>query len=131
MKKNILLNAPVSCIIAAMGHTDSLCIADAGLPIPEGPERIDLAVTGGIPSLLDVLSSVIAELEVERALCAVEIKKNNPGILERLVKLLGDIPIEFVSHDEFKVVTSHCRAVVRSGECTPFANIILFSGVVF
>ena len=75
MKKTVLLNAPVSRLIASMGHTDSLCIADAGLPVPEESERIDLAVTRGIPSFPDVLSAVLDELEVERALCAEEIKE--------------------------------------------------------
>ncbi len=131
MKKTVLLNAPVSRLIASMGHTDTLCIGDAGLPIPEESERIDLAVTRGIPSFLEVLSAVLEELEVERALCAEEIKEKNPQILEEIKKLLGDIPLEFTSHDILKSLTKKTRGVVRSGECTPFANIILFSGVAF
>ncbi|RKX78607.1 MAG: D-ribose pyranase [Spirochaetes bacterium] len=131
MKKTVLLNAPVSRLIASMGHTDSLCIADAGLPVPEESERIDLAVTRGIPSFPDVLSAVLDELEVERALCAEEIKEKNPQILAEIKKSLGDIPLEFTSHDIFKSLTKKTRGVVRSGECTPFANIILYSGVPF
>lgn len=131
MKKTNLLNASVSQLVATMGHTDSLCISDAGLPVPEAVQRIDLALTRGMPSFDGVLSAVLSELEVERAVCALEIKAKSPQILEKIRALLKGIPIDFVSHEEFKSLTHKCRAVVRSGECTPYANIILFSGVPF
>jgi D-ribose pyranase len=131
MKKTTLLNAPISHVIASMGHTDSLCVADAGLPIPAGPERIDLAVTRGIPGFTDVLTAVLDELVVERAVAAGEIGKANPDVLIRLRALLGNIPLEFVPHEEFKKLSARCRSVVRTGECTPYANVILYSGVPF
>ncbi|NIR27689.1 MAG: D-ribose pyranase, partial [Gammaproteobacteria bacterium] len=55
MKKGKLINQPISAVIAGMGHGDELVIADAGLPIPTEPRRIDLALTKGIPSFLDTL----------------------------------------------------------------------------
>ena len=117
-----------------MGHTDALCIADAGLPIPEGPnapERIDLAVTRNLPAFLDVLDVVLEELVVERAVVAGEIREQNPAVLDGIRSRLRDTPIEFVPHEEFKLLTRTGRAVVRSGECTPYANILLYSGVPF
>ena len=45
MKRGKLLNAPLSALVAQMGHTDEITVCDAGLPIPAGPERIDLALT--------------------------------------------------------------------------------------
>jgi histidinol-phosphate aminotransferase len=33
-----------------MGHTDEITVCDAGLPIPAGPERIDLALMAGYHS---------------------------------------------------------------------------------
>lgn len=134
MKKTALLNAPLSGVIASMGHTDAICIADAGLPIPRGPgapERIDLAVTRNLPAFLDVLDVVLEELVVERAVVAGEIRELNPAVLEGIRSRLGDTPIRFIPHEEFKLLTGTSRAVVRSGECTPFANILLYSGVPF
>ncbi len=134
MKKTVLLNAPLSGLIARMGHTDSVCVADAGLPIPFGqksPERIDLALTRGLPTFLDVLGTTLEELVVERAVAAEEIKTGNPTILKALEKLLGNIPLEFVSHENFKILSHDCRGIVRSGECSPYANVILYSGVPF
>ena len=134
MKKTALLNAPLSKVIAAMGHTDALCIADAGLPIPDGPnapERIDLALTRNIPAFLDVLDAVLKELLVERAVVAGEIREMNPSVLEGIQSRLGETPLEYVSHEEFKSLTAGSRAVVRTGECAPYANILLYSGVPF
>jgi len=139
MKKAKLLNAEVSQVIASLGHTDSLAIADAGLPIPATSRRIDLALTQGVPSFLQVFSVVTDEMQVERAVLAEEIKRQNPvlhktliGQLKQLEQQQGNtITLEYVSHQAFKQQTQTTRAVIRSGECSPYANIILFAGVTF
>lgn len=139
MKKGPLLNSNISAVIAEMGHTDTLTIADAGLPVPPSAERIDLAVTHGIPDFLTVLETVLSELHVERVTLAAEIKDRSPDMLRNIQVLLGkagakqgkSIEIEYVIHDEFKYMTFESSAVVRTGECTPYANILLHSGVVF
>ncbi|OQX93171.1 MAG: D-ribose pyranase [Tenericutes bacterium 4572_104] len=139
MKRGILLNSKISSVISTMGHTDSLTIGDAGLPIPESTERIDLALKAGIPSFTDVLTTVLEELCVERVLLAQEIKEINPKGFAEISRILKqyeeksgfNIKIEFTSHENFKKETSSSKAVVRTGEIKPYANIILYSGVVF
>ena len=139
MKKNMLLNAPLSHSIATLGHTDSLTICDAGLPIPDFVERIDLALSKGIPSFLDTLYAITDEMFVERVLLAEEIKQKNPEILTALLAHLtrletqqnNQIKIEYVSHEVFKQHSHNSKAIVRSGECSPYANGILYSGVPF
>jgi len=131
MKKTGLLNQPLSAAIAGLGHTDSLVIADAGLPIPPETERIDLAVTGGIPAFMDVLQAVLGEMQVERAVIASEMAERSPQMHAAILQALGDLPYEAIPHEAFKAQTRAARAVVRTGEFTPYANIILFAGVVF
>ena len=139
MKKNMLLNAPLSHSIATFGHTDSLTICDAGLPIPNFVERIDLALSKGIPSFLDTLYAITDEMFVERVLLAEEIKQKNPEILTALLAHLtrletqqnNQINIEYVPHEVFKQHSHNSKAIVRSGECSPYANVILYSGVPF
>ena len=131
MKKNKLLNAAISELIARMGHTDSLAIADAGLPIPDESWRIDLALTAGIPSFLEVLDGVLSECEVEKIVLAEEIKEKNPQIEQEILSRFQGIEIEYISHEELKSRLPQCKAVIRSGECSPYANILLHSGVVF
>ncbi len=131
MKKIGVLNQPLSAAIAGLGHTDTLVVADAGLPIPDGPKRIDLAVTAGVPAFLDVLEAILKEMTVQGAVVASEIVTRSPKMHDALRELLGDIPMEYLPHEDFKLRTQKARAVVRTGEFTPYANVILVAGVVF
>ncbi len=131
MKKTGIINQPISAVIAGLGHTDTVVIADAGLPIPPEPQRIDLALTEGIPTFLDTVKIVLTEMQVERAVVAAEMLEVSPAVYQAVKELLGDIPIETIPHETFKGQTSSARAVIRTGEFTPYANIILAAGVVF
>lgn len=131
MKKIGILNQPISSVIAGLGHTDTLVIADAGLPIPPETQRIDLALTKGIPTFLDTLRVVLTEMRVERAIVTEEMLKVSPDVYQAVKELLNDVPIETVTHLIFKEQTRSARAVIRTGEFTPYANIILVAGVVF
>lgn len=130
MKKQGILNAALSNIIAGMGHTDLLVVADAGLPIPPGVPVIDLAVRCGVPSFADVLSAVANELQVEQIVMASEaLQAGDP--LPEVADLFPGVPLSDCPHEEFKQRTARARAVVRTGECTPYHNVILQAGVVF
>lgn len=131
MKRTKLINSELSYTISKMGHTDSLTIGDSGLPIPESVARIDLALTHGVPSFLDTLDAVLEELCVEEIVIASEIEDKNSAIYEEILKRFEKIKITKVCHEEFKSMTKESKAVVRTGECSPYANIILKSGVVF
>jgi len=131
MKRTTLLHAELSEVIARLGHGDLLVIGDAGLPIPEGPRRIDLALTANVPRFHEVLAAVLSEMAVESAVIADELAPNNPGVHAELCRQLGEIPMSTTSHEEFKAATRAARAIVRSGEFSPYANVILRAGVVF
>ncbi len=131
MKKTGLLNQPLSAVIAGLGHTDTLVVADAGLPIPAQTRRIDLALVAGVPTFLQALNAVLGEMQVEKAIVAEEMTTVSPKLYAAVQEVLGGIPIELVTHTTFKSETESARAVVRTGEFTPYANIILVSGVVF
>ena len=131
MKKTSLLQSDLSYVIATLGHMDTLVIADAGLPIPAETKRIDLALTEGVPGATQTLKVVLDEMKVEKVILAEEVKDRNPRFLADVQELLHGVPIEFVSHTELKVKTAQARAVVRTGEFSPYANVILVSGVVF
>ncbi|MDQ0037657.1 D-ribose pyranase [Variovorax boronicumulans] len=132
MKRSPLLHAELSQVIAALGHGDMVVIGDAGLPIPDGPKRIDLALTPGIPRITDVLKAVLSEMQVERALLAREAVEQLPGgtLPAWCESQLAVVP-ETVSHEELKRLSARAKAVIRTGECTPYANIVLCAGVTF
>jgi D-ribose pyranase len=131
MKRTTLLHAELSDVIARLGHGDLLVLGDAGLPIPDGPRRIDLAVSADVPRLQEVLAAVLAEMQVEGAVIAEELAPRNPAVHAELRRQLGDTPVQTLSHEQFKLATRQARAIVRTGEFSPYANVILRSGVVF
>jgi D-ribose pyranase len=131
MKRNGILNSEIAAVIARMGHTDCIVIGDCGLPIPDSVKRIDLAVKPGLPSYLDTLEAVLADMEVESAIIATEMTEQNVPVYDSTKMLLNGIPVKQVSHEELKRLTLQSKAVIRTGEATPYANIILQSGVFF
>ena len=131
MKKTTLLQSELSYTIATLGHMDTLVIADAGLPIPPETVRIDLALTKNVPGAAQTLKVILDEMKVERAILAEEVKERNPEFLAAVQEMLPGVPLEFVPHTGFKARTASARAVVRTGEFSPYANVILVSGVVF
>ena len=114
MKKTGIINSEVSAVVANMGHMDWLSIGDAGMPVPMGTKKIDLALDKQLPSYL-----------------ADEIKDQNPEQLENIKKALPDVEIEFMPHSDLKKNLAKTHAFIRTGEMTPYSNIILESGVTF
>lgn len=103
-------------------------VCDAGLPIPAGPAVVDLAFCLGVPSFGTVLSGILDEIVVEGATAAEEIREN-PDIERTLQRLLPDLGL--VTHHELKRMAANAKLVVRTGEATPYANVILRCGVAF
>lgn len=108
-----------------------MVICDAGLPIPPGVPAIDLAVARGFPSFLQLLQVILTELVVESYLYAEEMEGKNPEVLEIMKMQLQHIPCSTVSHETFKKLTGQAKVIVRTGECSPYANVILVAGVNF
>lgn len=139
MKKGAVLNSEISSVISRLGHGDTLVVCDAGLPIAHPGQRIDMALTRGIPSFMQVVEVVTTEMQVESAIIAGEIKQYNPQLHEMLLRQMKKlqqhqgkrIEIFHTTHQQFKQQTAESLAVIRSGECSPFANIILRAGVTF
>jgi len=138
MKKSALLNANLSYSIACLGHFDELTICDAGLPISSEVERIDLALTHGVPSFIDTVRVVLSEMQITGMILAEEFKRVSPELHQELLKLVEKeqsvehpVTINYINHEAFKLQTNASKAVVRTGECTPYANVIFQSAVVF
>ena len=133
MKRHGILNSDISRVLSYMRHTDCICIGDCGLPIPDETERIDLAVKFGVPTFMDVLKEVGNDMKIEKIVLAEEIKEHNPQVLAEITEYFKgqDVEVEYVSHVGLKQMTRECKAVIRTGETTPYANIILQSGCIF
>jgi D-ribose pyranase len=113
LKKKGVLNKDISMVIAGMGHTDMVVVSDAGLPIP---------VT---------VKAIAEELKVEKIIVADEMRSASPQIYAALLDLFDGVSVECVQHTALKGLCHEATAVVRTGEFTPYANVVLVSGVVF
>lgn len=136
MKRTQLLNRHLSALIASLGHLDEIVIADAGLPVPSGVPVIDLAVSPGVPRFRDVLAALRSELVIEQALWAEEASEMLAGAMQAEVDLWQEqtgkpVDTARLTHEAFKARCASAKAVIRTGETTPYANTILVSGVAF
>lgn len=130
MKRRGILHAELAGRLAGLGHTDLVCVADCGLPIPRETPVVDLALVQGLPAFADVLDALLDEIVVEGHVMA---REAAGGAAERTLDeragLLG--PRQEADHEELKQLVSRCALVVRTGEATPYANVVLRCGVAF
>ncbi len=136
MKRGTLLNRHLSRLVASLGHLDEVVVADAGLPAPRGVRVIDLAVSPGVPGFFEVLAALRSELAIEAAFAAKEAEETFAMRVRAELEDWGaevgrPIALSHMAHEAFKDRTAGARAIVRTGECTPYANLILVSGVTF
>jgi D-ribose pyranase len=129
LKKHGILNSEIAKVLADLGHTNTIVIADCGLPVPAGVKKIDLALELGKPSFLEVLQAVERDMVIEKVILAEEMAEKNPQLFSIVREKFPKI--ETVSHEELKRLSKEAAAVIRTGEATPYANIILQAGVIF
>ena len=110
MKKNGILNSDISRVLSYMGHTDTICVGDAGLPCPDEVERIDISLKFGVPTFFETLQEVAADMKVEKIVLAEEIKEKNPeqekAILGLFEKQEVKPEVVYVPHEELKQRTN-------------------------
>ncbi|MDO4922040.1 MAG: D-ribose pyranase [Phascolarctobacterium sp.] len=132
MQKGGMLNSAIAKVLADLGHTDTIVIGDCGLPVPAGVQKIDLALKLGTPSFMEVVTEVAKNMVIEKVEIAGEMEGRNPQVFAAMKALF---PTEQwlvdVDHEAFKEATKKAKCVIRTGEITPYANVILHSNVFF
>ena len=124
-----ILNPRVLSLLARVRHTNALVIADRGFPFWPMIETVDLSLVDGIPSVLQVLAAVRANGSYNQAFMAREFKLKNPAATQaQFLKALGNIPLRFQPHVEFKKRVPDAIGLIRTGDTIQYANLILISG---
>lgn len=132
MQKVGILNSAIAKVLADLGHTDTIVIGDCGLPVPAGVPKIDLALKLGTPSFMEVVAEVEKYMEIEKVEIAPEMETRNPAVFAAMKELFPKQEwILDADHEEFKAHTAKAKCVIRTGEVTPYANVILHSNVIF
>lgn len=132
MQKVGILNSSIAKVLADLGHTDTIVIGDCGLPVPAGVPKIDLALKLGSPSFMEVVAEVEKYMEIEKVEIAAEMEDRNPAVYAAMKDLFQKQQwIVDENHEQFKAATAKAKCVIRTGEITPYANVILHSNVIF
>ena len=130
MKEHGILNSEISKRLSDLGHTDLIAVGDCGLPI-DSDKKIDLALKLGEPKFIDVLELLLEDFGCEHYILASEIKEKNPDQEAAIKDLLAGVTSEYISHEDFKKKLDDVKFVIRTGESTPYSNIILRSKNIF
>ncbi|HZG78994.1 MAG TPA: D-ribose pyranase [Paenibacillus sp.] len=128
MKVGGILHPGLNRILTETGHTDLLTICDRGFPVPRGPERLDLALVDDLPTVMDVLLAVRDEFVIDCIIVAEELVEASPERYALMRATFPETDIKLVPHSRFKAISPESRAVVRTGDTTPYANVIIVSG---
>lgn len=126
MRKSGILNAQLAGLLARLGHTDTVVVADCGLPVPAEVPVVDLALVFGVPRFDDVFNALLAELEIEGVTVADQAPQAVHDLIPEEVEMIAEI-----DHEDLKEMVAGAAFVVRTGETTPYANAILHCGVPF
>ncbi len=127
LKKTKILNPALLHAMASLGQNDYLVIANAAFPVDEGIPVIDLSLVDGLPTLEQVLDVVAAELAVDSCITPSELPEKDPACSAAIDAALPGLARKEVMYEQVKVLAKHARAVVRTGDCRPFAGIILLA----
>jgi len=128
MLQSGILNPHVLELIARIRHTNTLVISDWAFPYWPEIETVDISLTHNIPTVLDVLDLLTPVFKIGRIWQAEEFVATNPAdVVERYAKSFGEIPLTREAHVDFKKRVPHAIGLIRTGDATPYGNIIIES----
>lgn len=128
MLKSGILNPAINSLLSRVRHTNTLVIADRGFPFWPQIETVDISLVDDIPLVLEVLLAIKSNFSIGRVFAAQEfLAANSPETASRLEDSLLGIPITFEPHIEFKKRVPSAIGLIRTGDTTQYANLILES----
>jgi D-ribose pyranase len=129
MLRHGILNPALLEMLGRFRHTNLLVIVDRGFPSWPDIATVDISLMDDVPTVRQVLRAVVAQCVVGAAWMAEECKQHNPsGVIDEYQRLLDRVPIQFEPHHSaFKARVSRAIGLIRTGDTTPFGNIVLES----
>ena len=128
MLQTSILNPALLDLLARVRHTNTLVIADWAFPYWPEIETVDISLTRGMPTVLDVLDLLTPVFTIGRIWQADEFVAANPAeTIARFAKSFGEIPLTREAHADFKKRVPRAIGLIRTGDATPYGNIILES----
>jgi D-ribose pyranase len=129
MIKTGILNPKLNSLLSRVRHTNAVVIADRGFPFWPMIETVDITLVDDVPTVLQALAAIRRNFNVTQAFMAREFQKNNSAATRAaFAKGLAGIPTTFEPHVTFKKRVPHAIGLIRTGDTTQYANMILISG---
>jgi D-ribose pyranase len=129
MKEVGIVNRELARVLSEQGHGDLLMVVDAGFAIPKGADVVDISLSENCPMVIDTLKELKKFFSVEKLIFANDTESVSPSLFNRIKELFGkDVPVEMVTHPQIKEMSHKVKAVIRTGDFTAYANVILVSG---
>lgn len=128
MLKTGILNPQLASLLARVRHTNTVVIADRGFPFWPGIETVDLSIVDNLPTVLQVLAAIRPNYVFGKAWMAQEfLKANAKPVQKRFITALTGASLKFEAHVDFKKRVPNVIGLIRTGDTTPYANMILES----
>lgn len=128
MLRSGILNPALLSLLARVRHTNTLVISDRGFPFWPEIETVDISLVDDVPTIAQVLDALLPAFVVGQVFAAEEFDRHNSAEkVAALKKRLGNIPLRFEPHVEFKKRVPHAIGLIRTADTTPYANLILES----
>jgi D-ribose pyranase len=126
---NGILNPQINSLLARVRHTNMLVIADRGFPFWPMVETVDISLVDDIPTVLQVFRAIRSNFEIREIFMAQEfIRANTPDICQTFADATAHIPLNYEAHVDLKKLVPAAIGLIRTGDATQYANMILVSG---
>ena len=124
-----ILNPLLLSLLARVRHTNTLVVADRGFPFWVGLETVDISLVDGVPTVLQVLDALRANFVVGQAFMADEFPAHNtPETRAAYTRAFDGVELVYEPHEaSFKPRVPHAVGLIRTGDTTPYGNVILQS----
>jgi D-ribose pyranase len=127
--KTGILNPAINSLLSRVRHTNMLVIADRGFPFWPQIETVDISLVDDIPRVLDVLRSLSKNFVIAHAFMAEEfLSVNSDATKTHYASALSGVPVSYEPHPIFKKRVPQAIGLIRTGDTTQYANLILESG---
>ncbi len=123
-----ILNPAVLSLLARVRHTNTLVISDWAFPFWPQIETVDISLTQGIPTVLQVLELLRPNFKIGELFMAEEFNSSNKGkVLTSFHRAFRGLKVTYETHVQFKLRVPSAIGLIRTGDSTPYGNIIIES----
>jgi D-ribose pyranase len=128
MLKTGILNPQINSLLSRVRHTNTLVIADRCFPYWPAIETVDIALVDYVPTVLQVFNAIRPNFVIGQIFMANEFEQNNaPDVQDQFAAAFDGLRVTFEPHGDLKRRVPFAIGLIRTGDPTLYANMILVS----